>query len=391
MKETNIKKHIIVETPTHKKPHRSRIEQHYTTIVSIFVGISVVLIACILYFSFTKTVITIAAPVNTVEGSFDIPVSAVSGKIFLTDATAQAQQNNFQGNTQKPGKASGTVTIVNKYSANQTLIATTRLLSTEGVLFRTQETVVVPAGGSVTVPVAADQEGAAGDIPASRFEIVALWDGLKDKIYGTSSAAMTGGMVTQNVVTDNDIATLTLSAKEALAAEAQKAFDQELKERTDLPENVAYSAIGVENVTTTASAKTGDTVSSLIVSATGSGALGAYNKTELVNLISQKITASIPTGYQLASTLNTDDLTTILVIPEGDSSAAYLSVNISYTTTLSTNNELLSTSKLTSLSEEKVRSYLFEQLNIENVTVEFSPFWLKRTPALADHIIVKIK
>ena len=51
----------------------------------------------------------------------------------------------------------GEVIIINNYTKNQPLVATTRLLSPDGKLYRLKETVNVPAGGTVKAAVYADE------------------------------------------------------------------------------------------------------------------------------------------------------------------------------------------------------------------------------------------
>lgn len=45
------------------------------------------------------------------------------------------------------GRVRGTVTLINKLTRNQRLVATTRLLAADGRLYRLDEAVNIPAGG----------------------------------------------------------------------------------------------------------------------------------------------------------------------------------------------------------------------------------------------------
>lgn len=391
MKEQETHKRIIVNTP--KKHRVSRIEQHYTKIVSAFVAMSIILIGCIVYFSFTKTVITLTVAPHTVDGSFTVNLADVDGKMFLTDVTSSETLSTFTTSTQQPAKAAGTVTIVNRYSQSQRLIATTRLLSSEGILFRTTESVTVPAGGSVDVPVIADQEGASGNIGPSRFEIVALWEGLKDKIYGTSTSAMTGGLISSASVTQNDIETAETSAASTLLSTAQRQFTTELAGRADLPEHVAYSSVTVIESTqkTTSSAQVGDTVDSLTVTVTGTAAIVALNNEKLITTISEHIRSKIPEGYQLQQSLNPDDLVVSLSALSAEESSTTLTVRIPYTLTLSTTHPKLQPKHLVNMTASAVTSYFAPLKEITQVDVQFSPFWLKVTPSLDNHITVQVQ
>lgn len=128
--------------------------------------------------------------------------------------------------------ASGTLTIVNIDGIEHPLIKETRFQTDDGIVFRLQEEVIVPAGSStnpakVDVTVVADTldaNGAAvgdrGNIGPSRFFLPGLKEDTRDKLYGESTTPMAGG-------TSNMIA--RVSEEDLLAAQAQ--LEAELKEK----------------------------------------------------------------------------------------------------------------------------------------------------------------
>lgn len=118
-------------------------------------------------------------------------------EIALTIATTGTSGGTNQ-------KARGTVVIYNKYSAlPQPLVATTRLETADGKLFRLVSGVTVPgmttAGGAnepgaIEAEVIADQAGAEYNIGASDFAIPGFKGGPKyEKFSAASTKAMTGG------------------------------------------------------------------------------------------------------------------------------------------------------------------------------------------------------
>lgn len=118
-------------------------------------------------------------------------------EIALTVATT-----GISGGTNQ--KARGTAVIYNKYSAlPQPLVATTRLETADGKLFRLVSGVTVPgmttAGGAqepgaIEAEVIADQAGAEYNIGASDFTIPGFKGGPKyEKFSAASTKAMTGG------------------------------------------------------------------------------------------------------------------------------------------------------------------------------------------------------
>lgn len=122
--------------------------------------------------------------------SRDITVS------LSTEATGQV----FAGT----GKARGTVILTNNYSTSpQPLVATTRLLSTSGKLFRLVEGVSIPGitekngekkPGVIEVSVIADEAGESFNIEPTEFRIPGFQGGPKyDAMSGKSTRSMTGG------------------------------------------------------------------------------------------------------------------------------------------------------------------------------------------------------
>ena len=87
-------------------------------------------------------------------------------------------------------KAIGNITIINESSLDQPLVATTRFLSEDGVLFRLKERVTVPSQGQIEAEVYADKEGESGNIGSSSFTIPGLSSSVQKLIYGESVIAM---------------------------------------------------------------------------------------------------------------------------------------------------------------------------------------------------------
>ena len=87
--------------------------------------------------------------------------------------------------------AQGIVRIVSTYGADQTLIRTTRLRTSDGKLYRLAETVTVPANGEISVSVYADKTGAVYAIGPSTFIVPGLPSALQSLITGVSDGSFT--------------------------------------------------------------------------------------------------------------------------------------------------------------------------------------------------------
>lgn len=374
----------------------SRIERYYNKIVIAFIATTSVLVCAIVYFSFSKTVITVtAAPVEH-ELAVTVPLSDIGALALVTEVTGSHIGTNVGTEKTKPGKAGGTVKIINKYSANQALVATTRLLSKEGVLFRTQETVTVPAGGSVEVAVIADQEGEAGNIPASTFEIVALWEGLKDKIYAESSEPMTGGLVNVSALSDAEIARIKKELQAQLVEDAVTKFQTDMTTRVNLPTNAILlpkETFTVTVLSENANAEAGQEVTSVEVTEKLSVQGIVVDGARLNEFLQKNITDQLPKGAVAVTTPSLDNITFTLdnVTDTNGTIAGDLDIKTDYTNTIGTEHEILKKENLVNKTEQEVQNYLRGFKEVQDVSVSFSPFWVTKTPSLPDNITINVR
>lgn len=376
----------------------ARIEKYYNKIVALFVGLTVILLALIVYFSFSKTTLLVHAKELTMPVTAKMTVADLGGTVLLTTVEGSKSAAPSDTSVATPGKATGTVTIVNTHNQSQGLIATTRLLSTEGVLFRTQETVTVPAGGSVEVSVIADQEGPDGNIGASKFEIVALWPGLKEKIYGTSATAMTGGVTYSTKITAEEIQQLKTGLTNELLAQAEAMFRQELTKREGLPTDAwipAGALTIIETVESDVNAEAGDVASELIATQKLTVATIVLS----ANATLQKATTEVLSatkkeklsGLAPARALVVDDLTLVLVKLHDDKINGDLTLTVDAPLVIGIDHEVLDTKRLTGKTKSEIEALFAGSDEIESVEVRFSPFWVKKTPTFPENISIVVQ
>lgn len=371
----------------------SRIEKYYNKIVAGFVVLTAVLVVLIMYFSFAKTTIVVKAKEVPQELTLDAMVSDLSGTILLVDVDGTATSTNVQSTETTTGKAKGTVTIENHYTKDQPLSATTRLLSKSGVLFRTDEFVTVPAGGSVDVAVTADQEGATGDITPTTFEIVALWAGLKKDIYATSKTAMTGGVVSIGVVTTEDITAVEQLAETDVLTKAQPLFEADIAARQGLPENRFIPEQGsiISTLSQSVNASAGDHAASLTATLSATVGLVVLDKDVLLEFVNSEIESQMPAGFHLKSDLTLDMIAVTMGTLNEDKTDADLTITVHTPAVITADNSVLNKDNLINKTGSEVIAYLEAFDQIESVSVNFSPFWVTRTPRLPDHIIIKVQ
>lgn len=148
--------------------------------------------------------------------------SAATGTLTYTVQTIDLEDSEVvaaQGTTTKPpAKASGTITVVNSYSAAPVrLIKNTRFQTPEDLVYRTPTEVVIPGKkgttpGQVDVTVTADATGSEYNVgPVTRFTLPGLKSSpdMYGTVYARSSQSMTAG---SSGGTEPAVAPATLSA-----------------------------------------------------------------------------------------------------------------------------------------------------------------------------------
>ncbi|MBI2415130.1 MAG: baseplate J/gp47 family protein [Candidatus Kerfeldbacteria bacterium] len=333
----------------------------------------VALVGTVAYLAFTKTTITVTLNRVANDYSFEFSADELDAEIVSRDVTTTYDVNNFSEGERIPEVATGEVTLYNTHTVDQPLVKTTRLLSQDGVLFRTNETVVVPAGDSVTVAVYADAVGEAGNIPPSSFTIVALRETLQELIYAKSTTAMTGGIVTEVTVTEATInEAIATTEKQLRQIAADVLHDQAQTDAITITPNTVW--LTTPDYTT--SPELGGVTRAITVTASATATGLAFDRDKLINMIEQETGGTVKKkNFSFDVTVSPD--TTIMV--SGRAKVVQADDDLSF----------IDKKKLVNKAESEVRQYLKNYSQVDDVGIQFSPFWLKTTPALERNIIIQ--
>ena len=256
-------------------------------------------------------------------------------------------------------------------------------------MFRTKETITVPAGGQVDVAVEADEEGEKGNIGPAHFTVVALWKGMQDKVYGESSQSMTSGIKDVMVATLENIN----EAKEQLAAELKEQAIQELsreivKENPNekiIPDAVTYQIISEE-----ADVEPNAEVDQFIIASELKIIAAVFDEKKLFDLMNHKLADSLDSDEELASA-SQESLQYTVKLYDLKAQTAQLEITISGSSLIKLSSPIFNRENLTNKDKQDIRTYFDDFSEIQNVEVRFSPFWVFRSPALKDHIEIKIQ
>lgn len=362
----------------------------------LFIALALLIVFGITYFAFTKTVIFLTTQETPVKTTFEVQIAekvpegadaTISGAMLTTTESVSQEFTVSDVTSTVPDYATGNVTIHNEYSQTQSLVSTTRLLSSEGVLFRTTETIRVEPDKTVNVPVRADAIGEGGNIPASRFTIVALWPGIQDKIYGTSDTSMTGGLREIRALTEEELTaskeTVTQLVEEKAKARLQELLAQQYPDFSFNAELLTETASEVA-----ASQEVNDEVDAYTVDATLSATGFAIDKVALEKISEARLLRTLPIYQKILPNTLTSEYTVTRI--DEEKNEATVKVRAGGKADLLLNHPLFDKSKLTNMDTDDLRAYFSDIPEIVNIDVTFSPFWSFKTPRLPDHITIEL-
>lgn len=352
---------------------KQRVHSHFSPLVALFAVMAIAVGGIIFYIAFSKTNITVTVVPETDDFVFSYATDEVDAQVVSKELEDSFTFSDFTKSEEEvSGTATGTVTIYNTYSADQPLVRTTRLLSETGVLFRTDQTVTVPSGGSIDVKVNADEAGATGDIEPTKFEIVALWDGLKDQIYAESTEAMSGGIVKSGVVTQEAIDQARKKAEQQLRKTASK----ELADDPNITNAISAEDMIIDIIDQTVDAEVGEPANEIVVDTNTTVSGYAFDKRKLTDLLIKD------TGIEISGKGIEYEIS-------DDAGQAYIKGTIQVPAQ-GTVMEGIEVEQLTNKSAEQIRRYLESFDEVKDVVITFSPFWIKTSSPSAKNIQVNV-
>lgn len=124
----------------------------------------------------------------------------------------------------------GSVFVINKEAFNQPLVATTRLLTPDNILFRIKKGIIVPANGEIEVDVYPDDENFKNIIKPTKFSIPGLSERLQKTIYAESRSDL-GKKKLVKILTQEDINVAREELAEDLYNQAKIQFNSKNKSK----------------------------------------------------------------------------------------------------------------------------------------------------------------
>lgn len=322
--------------------------------------------------------------------------SAIPGKIYTVEKVI-SKEFFASGTTLKESKAEGTVRIYNSYStSSQSLVANTRLISTEGKLFRMKKGATIPGGryegqelipGFIDVEVRADQSGEEFNIKSSTFSIPGFAGTPRyTYFYGKSFQAMTGGFkkeVDQVVQKDLD------DAQEALEQQAITECLAELKGKiASEPDLILLDkAIQTKIIDTSFSAIAKQETEKFTATAKAKSVALVFSSQDEKDFAIDFVSSQIPEGKEL----DQPNLSVERSFNKIDLELGKIIFSLNIRAKIYSDIDLSALRQaLGGKSLEEARVYLENYPQINKSSVSLWPFWVKKVPQKEDRVKIEL-
>ena len=420
---------VHISAPTFSTSARTSV---YRKIAYVFIALTVAIITLVLWLTSVRADIIVRVKKESVrlDGVVEVSKTARAGQIpgrvlqGVFDRTQEFQVMDVEEDVAPPTAATttpieptpppvnqdviarGKVKIVNKYSKDQPLVKTTRLLTTDGKLYRIDKTITVPSGGSVTVDVYADKPGTEFAIGPTNFTIPGLYIDLQKHIYGVSDTAFTA--VPRGTVESSQTSTPTTAApvvatgkgKPVTFADIDRAEKQlteaVLKKATetltaDIPNRESLQPIVVYNVIEKKSNVTiGQVTESFLTSVKLDVTIIYYTQEDMQSLIRSRMKERVPQGREFVPADN-GNTTYALESSDPQSETATIRVSSDAQYRLSPQSPLLQSSVIAGKTKGEAEAILKAVDGVESVTITIKPQWLDTIPTLKDRINLTVE
>jgi len=355
----------------------------YKIIALTFLLLALVLLGIIIFTSSKRATITLETKPEPVDVSFSVGIN-MSDVVKIEGAVASTTVSLTK--SYKPtatrevaGTANGQVLLHNETNADQVLIATTRVLTEDGVLFRLKNRVNVPAKGTILADYYPDKEGSK-ITKTGKLTIPGLNEEKQKVIYATVDN-LTSGNRTVGYLSEKDLE----KAKSDLKLELEKEGKKLLTANIDKPIVLAIAEEKYETPT-----KVGDEVENFNLEGTATVVGVMYNKEELDKMAKSELEKQLLSDSEILNSAG-DSATISLSEYDLHKSSAKLNVFLDGSVLLNPESRGLQKDMFFGKSEAEVRRYLLSLDHISKVEIKFKPAWVRTVPSFADQVSVVVK
>lgn len=367
----------------------------YRKIALNFFIASIILFFIILYVSKRKAIIKITPNYEVANTEFIVDVKQnVSSKNELEGRIIQlALEDTAENFTETEieetlDNAEAVITVINNNSKEQKLVATTRFLTENGILFRLKKFILVPANGKTEAEIYADDASAIKSaIEPGKLTIPGLGSSLQEKIYGQIDKAIDPEKKKVKIITNYDIEKARENTLDSLFKKALLQFAKEAK----TGEKILSKSIDKEIIKFDIDKKEGERSDKFNCAMNAKFTAILFDEDKLFNIAKSKLAESMAKGRRLTNNISKDNLMYSVEKYDIESNAANIRVMLAGKTAIDADNEILFKDNFTGLSKEEALAYFKMFKEIKNVDIDISPSWWERVPRMKSAIKISIE
>ncbi len=370
-------------TPKRKQTNGQNTEpvRFYKYVALTFLFITIILLGIIIFMSSKRAEITVITKAELIEINEELEFQEVEGVLVNTEVNLT---KNFKPTQVKEESdvAIGVVILHNETNYNQPLIATTRLLTSAGILFRLKAGVVVPAQGTVEAEVYADVSGRESEIGPAEFTIPGLREDKQKLVYATSDSPMMGGIKMIGILGEQDWATAEKELVADLEALAKEKLEADYSNLTGVYQLAKYEVTSDNAV--------GDELEDFELTGKAIVVAVFYEQDRIKDLVKIELNKKLISHDEL---LATDGMMPTVILTDYDLIKATANLNVHGSGLVLLNPESLQLQKqiFFGKTRDEVRRYLLSLDHVQGVEIKFSPAWMQTVPHVPEHVTVIVK
>lgn len=365
----------------------------YQRIAYTFIALTLIVVFAALWLSSVRAQVTVTAASysTSVQVPVDIAkspqVGQLQGRVVHGefDKVQEFPVDNQADVTATDTVVVGTMRIVNNYSREQTLVKTTRLLTTDGRLYRIDQTITVPPKETMTVTAHSDQAGSQYVLqPGTQLSIPGLFSGVQPYIYAEVDSGFTGGSQVTNSVSAQDITNAEQTLQASVEQQAEATLAAEAGAGSDW-KSVYVTKLLSKSVNVTAGTNADSFMATVKLDVTGV----FFSEADMEALVRQKIQNQVPDGSAIVG-FDPSTITYTVASDDPDLEKAHVVAAAQATTRLSDQSPELSPDKIAGLDVQEAHDKLMAVDGVKSVDIQLRPVWIHKLPG-ADHIQVVVQ
>jgi hypothetical protein len=351
------------------------------------------------YFILSRVTITLLPKTETKELSIDLTLDSQSNNVDLDKniihgvLLSKENQKIAKFNNIPPKRieenATGSVTIHNGYTRAQGFKKGEILVTTESnppQKVTLKENVIVYRNQTKTVPVIALEKGIAGQIPPSKFVFEKYDDFMNEHIQITSSEALSGGVRTATLVTENDIEVARNKALEEIVEKNFNELNDNIREGEKL-----YRENSINNITSFHSSIAAPfETDHFEISMTVKTTVAIFKKDDLTAVVENKLRNMADNDQEFLG-YNPENLSFKIrrLSTEDQSANLEIKINGKFQPKLST--KIFNKDEIKGYNKRALEAHYRNFDDLEQIKVRFWPNFRKTVPEMDSRIIIEIQ